>query len=166
MEILGRPIDGPAVEARIDALVARHARAGSGAMEVLNLIGGQAEGLLDRLPPEARARLGTVTERALLGAAEAAHGTRGSVPDLPQGRTRLLTTVMGAVGGAGGLDRNLVAFKATAGERVTVTPEGGAAAPAPVVVNIHTPDPRAFEAARGQVAADIARAVAKGQRRI
>ena len=103
MELLGRPIDEPAVSARLDALVARHARAGSGAMEALNLIGAQAEGLLDRLPPEARARLGTATERALMRAAEAAHGSRGSVPDLPQGRARLLTTVMGAAGGMGGL---------------------------------------------------------------
>ena len=103
MELLGRPIDTPAVEARLDALVAQHARAGSGTMDVLNMIGGRAEGLLDRLPPEVRARLGTVTERALLRAAEAAHGTRGAVSDLPQGRARALTTVMGAAGGLGGL---------------------------------------------------------------
>ncbi len=113
MEILGRPIEEPAVEARLDALVARHARAGSGVMEVLNLIGTQAEGLLDRLPAEARARLGTVTERALLGAAEAAHGTRDSVPDMPRGRTRLLTTVMGAAGGMGGLPTALAELPVT-----------------------------------------------------
>jgi hypothetical protein len=113
MEILGRPIGEAAVEARLEALVARHARAGSGVMEVLNLLGTRAEGLLDRLPPEARARLGTVTERALLGAAEAAHGTRASVPDLPQGRTRLLTTVMGAAGGMGGLPTALAELPVT-----------------------------------------------------
>jgi len=113
MEILGRPIDEPAVTARLEALVARHARAGSGAMEVLNLIGTQAEGLLDRLPPEVRARLGTATERALLGAAEAAHGTRSSVPDLSQGRMRLLTTVMGAAGGMGGLPTALAELPVT-----------------------------------------------------
>ncbi|RXV58500.1 protein EcsC [Roseovarius sp. A46] len=113
MEILGRPFEEPAVEARLDALVARHARAGSGAMDVLNLIGAQAEGLLDRLPAEARARLGTVTERALLGAAEAAHGTRDSVPDMSQGRTRLLTTVMGAAGGMGGLPTALAELPVT-----------------------------------------------------
>ena len=113
MEILGRPIDEPAVEARLEALVARHARAGSGVMEVLNLLGAQAEGLLDRLPPEARTRLGTVTERALLGAAEAAHGTRESVPDMSQGRTRLLTTVMGAAGGMGGLPTALAELPVT-----------------------------------------------------
>ena len=113
MELLGRPIDSPAVEARLDALVARHAQAGSGAMEVLNMIGGRAEGLLDRLPPEARARLGTVTERALLGAAEAAHGTRGAVSDLPQGRARMLVTVMGAAGGMGGLPTALTELPVT-----------------------------------------------------
>ena len=113
MEILGRPIDEPAVEARLDTLAARHARAGSGAMEVLNLVGAQAEGLLDRLPPEVRARLGTATERALRSAAEAAHGTRGSVPDLPQGRTRILTTMMGAAGGMGGLPTALAELPVT-----------------------------------------------------
>jgi hypothetical protein len=113
MEILGRPIEESAFNARLDALVVRHARAGSGAMEVLNLIGAQAEGLLDRLPPGARARLGTVTERALLGAAEAAHGTRASVPDMSQRRTRLLTTVMGAAGGAGGLPTALAELPVT-----------------------------------------------------
>jgi len=45
MELLGRPIDEPAVNARLDALVARNARASGGVMEVLNLIGTQAEGL-------------------------------------------------------------------------------------------------------------------------
>ena len=113
MELLGRPLDAPAVEARLDALVAQHARAGSGAMDVLNMIGGRAEGLLDRLPPEVRARLGSATERALLGAAEAAHGTRGAVSDLPQGRARMLTTVMGAAGGLGGLPTALAELPVT-----------------------------------------------------
>lgn len=113
MELLGRPIEQPVLDARLDALVARHARAGSGAMEVLNLIGAQAEGLLDRLPSEVRARLGRATERALLAAAEAAHGTRGALPDLQQGRARLLTTVMGAAGGMGGLPTALAELPVT-----------------------------------------------------
>jgi hypothetical protein len=113
MELLGRPPDRATIDARLAALVARNARAGGGVMEVLNLLGTRAEGLIDRLPPEARARLGTVTERALHHAAEAAHGTRASVPDLPGWRARLLTTAMGAAGGMGGLPTALVELPVT-----------------------------------------------------
>jgi hypothetical protein len=70
------------------------------------------------------------------------------------------------VGGRGGVDRNLVAFRASSDERVTVTRPGQAAgggAP-PVVVNISTPDARSFQASRGQIAAQIAAAVSRGQR--
>ncbi|MGX0901700.1 uncharacterized protein (DUF697 family) [Roseovarius sp. MBR-79] len=113
MELLGRPPDRAAFDARLDALVARNARASGGVMEVLNLIGTQAEGLLDRLPPEARTRIGTVTERALHHAAEAAHGTRAAVPNLPGWRARLLTTAMGAAGGMGGLPTALAELPVT-----------------------------------------------------
>lgn len=113
MELLGRPLDDAACEARLEALVRRNARAGGGAMELLNLIGTRAEGLIDRLPSEARARLGMATERALHHAAEAAHVTRASVPDLPGWRARLLTTAMGAAGGMGGLPTALAELPVT-----------------------------------------------------
>ena len=113
MELLGRPPDRASFETRLDALVARNARASGGVIEVLNLIGTQAEGLLDRLPPAARARIATATERALHHAAEAAHGTRASVPDLPGWRARLLTTAMGAAGGMGGLPTALAELPVT-----------------------------------------------------
>lgn len=67
------------------------------------------------------------------------------------------------VGGRSGVDRNLVAFMATKGERVTVTPRGQSAGGA-VVVNISTPSPEAFAASRAQVSATIAKAVSRGQR--
>lgn len=69
-------------------------------------------------------------------------------------------------GGRAGTDRNVAAFNVSRGERVTVTPAGGAPAPAQVVVHITTPNPSAFSASRGQVAAEIARAVARGQRNL
>ena len=68
------------------------------------------------------------------------------------------------VGGQGGLDRNLVAFNATRGERVQVTPAGQGSGGAPVVVNITTPDAASFQRSRAQVSATIAQAVARGQR--
>jgi len=113
MELLGKPPDRATFDARLDALVARNARAGGGAMALLNLIGTQAEGLLERLPPEARTRLGAATGRALYHAAEAAHGTRAALPDLPGWRARLLSTAMGAAGGMGGLATALAELPVT-----------------------------------------------------
>ncbi|MBC7133484.1 MAG: EcsC family protein [Roseovarius sp.] len=113
MEILGKPPDRATFDARLDALIARNARASGGVIELLNIVGTRAEGLLERLPPEVRDRLGAATERALHHAAEAAHGTRASVPELPGWRARLLTTAMGAAGGMGGLPTALAELPVT-----------------------------------------------------
>jgi len=113
MELLGRPIDETTTQARLDALVRRNAQAGNSVMNVLNLIGGQAEGLLDRLPPSSRMRLNSATEEALRHAAEAAHRSREVVGDGPAWRVRALTTVMGAAGGFGGLPTALAELPAT-----------------------------------------------------
>ena len=113
MEILGRPIDEATTEARLDALIRRNARAGNAAMDVLNMVGGQAEGLLDRLPPTVRMRLNSTTEDALRQAAEAAHRSRGVVGDGPAWRVQALTTMMVAAGGMGGLPTALAELPAT-----------------------------------------------------
>ncbi|AKU43302.1 tapemeasure [Rhodobacter phage RcCronus] len=69
------------------------------------------------------------------------------------------------VGGRAGIDRNVAAFRVTQGETIKVQkrgqPDGGGR---PVVVNITTPDPAAFHASRGRIAADIQRAVGAGAR--
>ena len=70
------------------------------------------------------------------------------------------------VGGRGGVDTNLVQFMATRGERVQVTPAGRGGGGAQVVVNIQTPDPAAFRASRGQIAASLSQAVARGRRNL
>jgi hypothetical protein len=113
MEILGRPIDEATTEARLDALIRRNAQAGNAVMDVLNLIGGQAEDMLDRLPPGVRMRLNSTTEAALRQAAEAAHGSREVVGQGPAWRVQALTTVMGAAGGVGGLPTALAELPAT-----------------------------------------------------
>src|SRR6056297_3667486 len=113
MEILGRPIDEATTEARLDALIRRNARAGNAAVAVLNLIGGRAEGLLDRLPPAVRMRLTAATEEALRQAAEAAHRSRDVVGEGPAWRVQALTTMMGAAGGMGGLPTALAELPAT-----------------------------------------------------
>lgn len=113
LEILDAPIPPGDVQARLGALAARHARAGHAGIQVLNMIGGQAESLLDRLPPEMRARLTTHTESALRAAMDAAHRSREVVADSPGWMGRALTTVMGAAGGAGGLPTALAELPAT-----------------------------------------------------
>lgn len=103
MEILGKTLDTADTEQRLDRLAKRHAAAGNIGIQVLNVIGGQAEGLLDRLPKGIRDRLGDGTEQALKLAMSAAHRSRGVVGEQPGWLTRLATTAMGAAGGFGGL---------------------------------------------------------------
>lgn len=68
------------------------------------------------------------------------------------------------IGGRGGVDRNLVRLRLSEGERVQVTRRGQNPASANVTVNITTPNPAAFQASRVQLAGQISRAVAYGQR--
>lgn len=103
MEILVRTLSHTETEARLDDLARRHASAGNAGIQILNMIGGQAEGLLDRLPSGIRGRLGDATETALNLAMSAAHRSRGVVGEQPGWLTRLVTTAMGAAGGFGGL---------------------------------------------------------------
>lgn len=98
---------------RLDALAARYARAGGLGLQVLNLVGGQAENLLDRLPEPVRSRLDGATERALRIAFDAATASRTRVPDQGQWLDRAMTTAMGAAGGFGGLPSALAELPVT-----------------------------------------------------
>ncbi|MFD1193326.1 EcsC family protein [Seohaeicola saemankumensis] len=104
------PVD---VDAALDRLAARHARAGGLGIQVLNLIGGQTESLLDRLPAPVRDRLGEGTEAALHWAMKAAQGSRGVVGDQPGWMNTAVTTAMGAAGGFGGLPSALAELPIT-----------------------------------------------------
>jgi hypothetical protein len=50
------PITDPTVHAEIDRLARRYLAAGGIAMEVLNAVGGKAEGLVEKLPQSVRGR--------------------------------------------------------------------------------------------------------------
>jgi len=113
MELLDAPIGPDAVEARLTALAARHARAGNAGIQLLNVIGGQAETLLQRLPDGVRRELAERTDRALRMAMEAAHRSRGLVGDNPGWMSRALTTAMGGLGGMGGLPTALAELPVT-----------------------------------------------------
>ena len=73
MQIETRPIQPIDVEAELSALARRYSNAGGVGMAVLNHLGGQAEGLLGRLPAPLRTRLDGATEQALLLALRASH---------------------------------------------------------------------------------------------
>ena len=101
------------VEGQLDALARRYRGAGGAGLQVLNLIGGQAESLLDRLPENIRAQLDTQTERALRFALRTARDSRGIVRDQPGWLNTALTTAMGAAGGMGGLPSALAELPVT-----------------------------------------------------
>lgn len=99
--------------AELDALAARYRKAGGVGLQVLNLVGTQAENLLERLPEKVKLRLETATERALGIALEAAGQSRARVGDAPGWLNRAATTAMGAAGGFGGLPSALAELPVT-----------------------------------------------------
>lgn len=99
--------------AAIIELARRHRAAGGVGLQVLNMIGGRAENLLERLPDPVKLGLESGTERALQVALHAAKQSRGVVPDQKGWLNTAMTTAMGAVGGAGGLPTALAELPVT-----------------------------------------------------
>lgn len=94
--------------------IAKHYRsAGGTGVQMLNALGGKAEGLLDQLPNNVREGLNEATERALRVSVKAAQGSRRAVPDQNEWVNAAVTTAMGAAGGFGGLPGALVELPAT-----------------------------------------------------
>jgi hypothetical protein len=112
MEILDKtvPVD---VDARLDALALRYRRASGMGVDLLNLIGGKAESLLDRLPEGVRGGLESATERALEQAVRVAHESRSVVPDQKGWLNSAVSAAMGAAGGMGGLPTALAELPVT-----------------------------------------------------
>lgn len=104
----------PDVEARVAALATRYRRAGGVGMQVLAVIGGQAENLLERLPDRVKDGLETATERALRAALDAASKSRGGpLPETKSWLNTAITTALGAAGGMGGLPTALAELPVT-----------------------------------------------------
>tara|TARA_R110002049_G_scaffold23781_6_gene84660 strand:+ start:43803 stop:44570 length:768 start_codon:yes stop_codon:yes gene_type:complete len=101
------------VEARLDAIARRYKQAGGVGIHVLNLIGGSAEGLIDRLPGAVRRNLEAATMKALNHAMKAAHSSRGYVKDQKSWLNQAVSAAMGAAGGAGGLPTALAELPVT-----------------------------------------------------
>lgn len=104
------PID---VEAELERIARRYSAAGGLGINVLNLIGGQAENLLERLPASVRKQLESATVRALDHAMNAAHKSRGAVPDQAAWLNSAVSMGLGAAGGVGGLPTALAELPVT-----------------------------------------------------
>lgn len=101
------------VDAELDRLAARYRGAGGVGIQVLNLLGGQTDTLLEHLPEPVRAGLEEGAERALKIAMTAAHGSRRVVPDQAGWLNTAAATAMGAAGGFGGLPTALAELPVT-----------------------------------------------------
>lgn len=102
-----------AVDDKLRVIARRHKRAGGVGLQLLNLVGGQAENLLERLPDAVKSRLEDATVQALTVAMKAAQRSRGVVPDQKGWLNTAATTAMGALGGAGGLPTALAELPVT-----------------------------------------------------
>ncbi|WP_425037971.1 EcsC family protein [Primorskyibacter sp. S187A] len=100
-------------DAELQSLAARYAKAGGVGLQVLNMLGGQAENLLERLPDPVKSGLEGATERALHVALETAQHSRTRIPDAAPWLNRAVTTAMGAAGGFGGLPSALTELPVT-----------------------------------------------------
>lgn len=101
------------IEVELDALARRYKKAGGLGISVLNLVGGSAENLIDRLPKPVRGSLEAATIAALHQAMTLAHSSRSMVPDQKSWLNQAVTTAMGAAGGAGGLPTALAELPVT-----------------------------------------------------
>lgn len=108
--VIVEPVDA---EAELDRLAAHYRAAGGTGMQLLNALGGRAEGLLDTLPEAIRDSLSEATERALILSMQAAQRSRRAVPDQKPWVNTAVVTAMGAAGGFGGLATALVELPAT-----------------------------------------------------
>ncbi len=100
-------------EAEITRLAQRHDAAGGFGIQLLNIIGGQVDGLIDRLPRDVRDQLGQATHAALVQALAVASRSRRIVPDQSPWMNRAVGSAMGAAGGFGGLPTALAELPLT-----------------------------------------------------
>ena len=101
-------------EAELDRLAIKMRGASGVGLQILNLVGAQAESLLDMLPTPVRSGLERATAAALEQSFTAAAATRkGRISDAPDWLTRAIATGTGAAGGLGGLPSALAELPVT-----------------------------------------------------
>lgn len=107
------PINDPSVHAEIARLARMHEKAGGLGMQVVGLIGGGAEKLIERLPKRYRNGLDQVSLTALEQAMGVAAASRKVMRDRGDGFNRAMATVSGAAGGFFGVAGAMVEMPAT-----------------------------------------------------
>lgn len=100
-------------DAEIAALAKRYRAAGNIGVQVLNVLNWPGESLLARLPENARAKLETATVRGLEAAMSAASGSRSVIKDQKPWVNTTAATMVGVVGGLGGLSTALAELPLT-----------------------------------------------------
>jgi uncharacterized protein (DUF697 family) len=100
-------------KAELDRLAGRMRAASGVGMQLLSLVGNQAEGLLEMLPGPVRSGLEKATAAALEQSFSAAAASRGRVADSPDWLSRAITLGTGAAGGFGGLPAALAELPVT-----------------------------------------------------
>lgn len=93
----------PDRDAVLDALAARYRSANGVGMQVLGLLGGQAEGVLKRFPKGVTDQMDNITGAALETAFDVAARSRDALPDQKDWLNTVVTMGTGAMGGFGGL---------------------------------------------------------------
>ncbi|WP_415921182.1 EcsC family protein [Tateyamaria sp. SN6-1] len=94
-------------------LAQRHDAAGGFGIQLLNILGAQVDGLIDRLPRDVQDQLGQATQMALVQALSVASRSRDLVPDQAPWMNRVVSSAMGAAGGFGGLPTALAELPLT-----------------------------------------------------
>ncbi|MEM9796891.1 MAG: EcsC family protein [Pseudomonadota bacterium] len=100
-------------EAELDRLAEAMRGASGTGMQLLNLVGTQAESLIDMLPDPVKQGLEKATALALEQAFNAAAKSRGRIRDTSDWLTRAVTLGTGAAGGFGGLPSALAELPVT-----------------------------------------------------
>lgn len=114
------------IAAELDALAQRYQAANGLGINLLNLIGGKVESLLAQMPAGVSTQLGQATEQALHLAMQAAQQSRRVLPAQSRRVNRMLSTAMGAAGGAAGLPGALVELPATTAFLLRTIQDGAA----------------------------------------
>lgn len=102
------------IDEDLNSLALRYKSAGGVGIDLLNLLGAQADGLVEGLPGPVKDRLEGATEVALKQAMKAANGSRRVIrPGQPTWLQTALATSMGAAGGIGGVGTALAELPLT-----------------------------------------------------
>ncbi|MEM9433818.1 MAG: EcsC family protein [Pseudomonadota bacterium] len=107
-----KPADPPR-DVQLKALAERYRSARGLGLKLISAMGGQAEGLLDKLPDPVLRGLDSATMRALEASFAAAARSRDGLPDTGHWLTRAITAGTGAMGGFGGMPTALAELPLT-----------------------------------------------------